>query len=779
VLNRVPSITVLTTVALACASSLAQALTTTPPTDQDGNRAIHTPPSPSVNSHPHDPTTAVGQWTPFGPAGATARTVAAHPTIANLAVAGVNLGFGGAIYHTTTGTFWSPATGTGTRAINVLEFASTGKGWAATDDGLFTSADNGQTWTPVTLPIAGQAIVRAFAIDPTNPNNLWIGISQFLGGTSPLVVFKSTTNGASWTDVSPPVSPGMGATTIEVDPANPQRVYAAFTPNFGGANELWVTTDGGASWAERSAGTPNVPINDIAFGNGKAYVVGGQDFGSQFMGLWTTSDDGLNWSDDSSAWPSRAATFVALDPSNSQQILVGTTRAGLARSTNAGTDWTFSAGKTASFQVNAIEFAPSSPSTIYLGMSSLAILRSTNGGNSFTPSGGGISNLEIISISANPLNPSEIAAAYVGDNDGGIYTTTDAGETWTLSSAPLPRWQKVYFAPDGTLYACHNGPLGRADDGLWKRNTDGSWTNLTPASPGTLNSLGNDIVAYPGSNPVVLLAGSRNIPFSTPFAQIHSYNRAGPGAWELEYESTTFGNVNSLAIKSGGTAVAGMISFYGEAGHVLRSTDTGDTWPTAENGYNANWHAWDVSVGASGEFYLAASPDTGGSPGVLFKSPDGLNWTAQGPTVHARTMVADPVLASTIYIVGAFGGERPRRSIDDGASFQLFDQGYIPGPGARELSYGYTVNGASRLYMGTSSGAFAVNVAEGTGCGTSDFNGDGDFGTDQDIEAFFACLAGVCCPTCFPGGSDFNGDGDFGTDQDIEAFFRVLAGGTC
>jgi len=64
-------------------------------------------------------------------------------------------------------------------------------------------------------------------------------------------------------------------------------------------------------------------------------------------------------------------------------------------------------------------------------------------------------------------------------------------------------------------------------------------------------------------------------------------------------------------------------------------------------------------------------------------------------------------------------------------------------------------------------------------CGTSDFNGDGDFGTDQDIEAFFACLAGNCCAACFEGGSDFNQDGDFGTDQDIESFFRVLGGGPC
>jgi hypothetical protein len=60
---------------------------------------------------------------------------------------------------------------------------------------------------------------------------------------------------------------------------------------------------------------------------------------------------------------------------------------------------------------------------------------------------------------------------------------------------------------------------------------------------------------------------------------------------------------------------------------------------------------------------------------------------------------------------------------------------------------------------------------------SADFNNDGDVGTDADIEAFFACLAGECCFAC--GSSDFNADGDTGTDADIESFFRVLAGGTC
>jgi hypothetical protein len=62
-------------------------------------------------------------------------------------------------------------------------------------------------------------------------------------------------------------------------------------------------------------------------------------------------------------------------------------------------------------------------------------------------------------------------------------------------------------------------------------------------------------------------------------------------------------------------------------------------------------------------------------------------------------------------------------------------------------------------------------------CGSADFNNDGDIGTDADIEAFFACLAGNCCAAC--GSVDFNFDGDIGTDADIEAFFRVLAGGNC
>jgi hypothetical protein len=71
---------------------------------------------------------------------------------------------------------------------------------------------------------------------------------------------------------------------------------------------------------------------------------------------------------------------------------------------------------------------------------------------------------------------------------------------------------------------------------------------------------------------------------------------------------------------------------------------------------------------------------------------------------------------------------------------------------------------------------FRTYVTAPGGC-SADFNHDGDTGTDQDIDAFFACLGGSCCATC--DSADFNGDGDVGTDADIESFFRVLGGGSC
>jgi uncharacterized membrane protein len=89
---------------------------------------------------------------------------------------------------------------------------------------------------------------------------------------------------------------------------------------------------------------------------------------------------------------------------------------------------------------------------------------------------------------------------------------------------------------------------------------------------------------------------------------------------------------------------------------------------------------------------------------------------------------------------------------------------------------GTVLTGSGTNPGGQSQGWVAV-IPRPHHCGSADFNHDADVGTDADIEAFFACLAGNCCALCDT--ADFNGDGDVGTDADIEAFFRVLGGGAC
>jgi hypothetical protein len=113
----------------------------------------------------------------------------------------------------------------------------------------------------------------------------------------------------------------------------------------------------------------------------------------------------------------------------------------------------------------------------------------------------------------------------------------------------------------------------------------------------------------------------------------------------------------------------------------------------------------------------------------------------------------------------------------------LSDGGSITGSMTPNLSISPALAGdagsydvvVSNMCFTVPSSAAALTV---TGhCGSADFNHDGDVGTDNDIEAFFACLSGSCCASC--DSADFNGDGDLGTDADIEAFFRVLGGGSC
>jgi hypothetical protein len=109
----------------------------------------------------------------------------------------------------------------------------------------------------------------------------------------------------------------------------------------------------------------------------------------------------------------------------------------------------------------------------------------------------------------------------------------------------------------------------------------------------------------------------------------------------------------------------------------------------------------------------------------------------------------------------------------------LLDGGRVSGTSTPTLTIAAALSTDNGLYSCVASNScFGQTSADARlTLNSADFNGDADTGTDADIEAFFSCLSGSCCPTC--GSADFNGDNDVGTDADIESFFRVLGGGNC
>ncbi|MCP3858424.1 MAG: hypothetical protein GY704_02125, partial [Phycisphaeraceae bacterium] len=257
--------------------------------------------------------------------------------------------------------------------------------------------------------------------------------------------------------MTPAGAAGMSGRGIALDPTNSLNVYAAFGGGFGGG-AFWSSTDGGATWSNYSAGLPGNPLNDVVHDGTRVLVTGGQLFGSQTVGLFSSTNHGATWTAlHDGSWPNLVLHDIELDPANSSIIYLASAGSGIYKSTDGGSSWTFGLPGASTFSLNEVCVDPSGTTPIYIGGASVGVWKSTDGTN-FAGASVGIGSLTITSVAANPLDLDEIAVAFEGLNNGGAYTSTDGGATWTIANLPGTRYATVQFAPDGTLYAISSGP---------------------------------------------------------------------------------------------------------------------------------------------------------------------------------------------------------------------------------------------------------------------------------------------------------------------------------
>jgi len=143
-------------------------------------------------------------------------------------------------------------------------------------DGVYRSTDHGASWEHIGLG-GGVTTIGAIRVDPTNANRIFVAAGGSLfspGGVRGL--YRSTDGGATFTRVLAGLNNFTGATDIAMDPTNPNKLFVPMWDHrrewlcrcyAGPGTGIYLTTDGGDSWTrlENDRITSFTPGDAIGF----------------------------------------------------------------------------------------------------------------------------------------------------------------------------------------------------------------------------------------------------------------------------------------------------------------------------------------------------------------------------------------------------------------------------------------------------------------------------------------------------------------------------------
>lgn len=658
----------------------------------------------------------VANWSSIGPFGGEIADVAASPVDPNLLLAGLApANSSGTLFRSVDGgAHWSAVSTFDNNSVWDVEFTPTGTAYVGTNESVWRSTNGGANWTRLQLGIGLNDQVFDVSVDPNTATTLWVGVGDAQGNQTQTVL-RSTDGGTTWANRTPPMATPISCKGIAIKRTDSTRIYACFAGAFGGG-ALWVSTNGGNSWMNRSTGLPDRPMNDVIHDGTRVLVCGGQLFGSQTFGLYASTNDGQNWTPLHAGWPSLVINDIAQDPVNPTTFLVASQGRGVFQSTNNGTSWSYGIGGTGTFPVNSVRFAPGSSSRILLGLNSLGVWQSLDSGTSFNAINTGIAGVNTVNIAGNPVNPQEYAVSFQGANDGGIYTSLDAGQTWELEPLPGTRYTDVVFSPAGALYAISDGPSSIAPEGIYRRNLDGTWTGLGP-DQGPLFETELRAFVFSSYNSNLILASGDDFGVAGSEGTVWISTNSG-STWTKTYEGPAGDIVFDVAWVDDGTdmTAVGAVTNFGGAGGALRCTDGGWTWVNSSAGIpgDARGCALSSPPGQPMTFYYADMMYSIGSGGLYKTTNAGLTWLPTGyvGTGAVTDVLCDPVNADNIFI-GRPAPEFVLASSNGGATFSPFNTGLAAAGFPNSL--GYAAGDVPKLLLSTSKGSFATFLLTAAG----------------------------------------------------------------
>jgi photosystem II stability/assembly factor-like uncharacterized protein len=475
--------------------------------------------------------------------------------------------------HTWQQTFTSTATSL-VRGLAIVPGTPNNTLWAARDDGVWFSNDDGTTWSSTGPGLSSGAM--AIAISPTSPAVIY-------AGTAYGRVLASTNGGTTWIEVTGDLNVGE----ILALAASPTQ---AATLLVGGQNGVWGSVTGGNNWYEQVGGVHGAyvlslsadaasdriylnvngsglyciangadtvtPLNNYALQiagnvNGPVQVSGilaqsgspGALFASLLSGIARSGDGGNTWSLIPGSSVVRQASLLASAPS-APSVILATPFSGSYRSTDGGNTWSaFSTGLPAGAFFGKLVFASSNPAIAYGSPQSqgplvngaspvlnYGVYRSNDSGLTWSPANTGMESGRILDIAVDPTNAQ---AVYASSDGVGLLKSTDGGASWTTVSTNESGAIAIDPVHTQTVYVSTGTQVERSVDG------GGSWEYLQGAAPTVEGPISGLLLVDPNRSNDLLVADQGGVQRMTIEPDIAVQGRGSPSSMTVA-TATTF-----------------------------------------------------------------------------------------------------------------------------------------------------------------------------------------------------------------------------------------------
>ncbi|MGB9232885.1 MAG: glycoside hydrolase [Terriglobales bacterium] len=368
---------------------------------------------------------------------------------------------------------------------------------APVNGGVWKSDDYGRTWNPLFDRESTQSI-GAIAVAPSDPNIVYVASGEGLHRPDLSVgngVYKSTDAGKTWTHLG--LGDSQQIPALAIDPRDPSRVFAAVLGHPYGPNDergIYRSSDGGQTWQKVLSKDENTGGSDVEIDPSNPDVIYASmwearegpwedynDFNGTNGGLFKSTDNGRTWRPLTNGLPKDIAqVYVAIAPGNPRRlyatVAAASDKLGFYRSDDAGENWSQvtadprPAGRIGGGDLPIPKVDPRNPDIVYVA--STVTMRSADGGETWSSFHGAPGGDDYQNLWINPNNGNIILLVA----DQGAIVTVNGGVTWS-SWYNQPTAQLYHVSADnGFPYRVCGGQQESGSVCIFNRGNDGAVT---------------------------------------------------------------------------------------------------------------------------------------------------------------------------------------------------------------------------------------------------------------------------------------------------------------